>query len=493
MISTTNFQFFQSLLTKLFSDFTNGALLDNEGNPIHIKYLHLGDISTLPLAVRTSDQYLQLKDGDMALVNDPNSGSIDIFSMTLVLAIEINLKNKKKTKLFITTRVPLKPKIKFTTNNDSLIIPPSPLAQNWILNDELITAISQHPHCPQDFISRLRPEIEHLTKQAKTFKTLFSILPFDFNKKFLTQYFDKTKELILDELVNQFQYTEVSHTFNIDPDIQVKLKLEHNKNGLNFNFTGTKASADFGIPDIMTLGACKGALLSFLNPNLPINAGLLSCSEITVPKKSFVNDSTKSSYWAQAEGTSQIANLVTQSLWALKENKKPQDFPIHGVSQCSLQLNFGGSKVHFYDSLEGGTAASPYANGANALNIWKKDHLKPSIEQIESKFPIRIKNVSLRTKSFGAGKFSGGLGSTKVYELLEPADLKWINTQINYHPQGGSGGKHAVGSDITILSKDNKKTSLKAYGEMKLQKGDIIMAHSPGGGGYGEQVLDDEE
>lgn len=81
------------------------------------------------------------------------------------------------------------------------------------------------------------------------------------------------------------------------------------------------------------------------------------------------------------------------------------------------------------------------------------------------------------------------MGSSKVYEVLEPAQLKWLISQSKHHPKGGSGGRHAIGSEIIIIrSKDKKKERLPYFGEISLLPHDVIIVHSPGGGGFGEEI-----
>ena len=100
-------------------------------------------------------------------------------------------------------------------------------------------------------------------------------------------------------------------------------------------------------------------------------------------------------------------------------------------------------------------------------------------------YPYRIVEFSLRTDSAGAGKFRGGLGFRKCYEILAPCELQAMFDRVKCPPWGVCGGREAQpGRIILIKSSGEERVILKSKAH-PLEAGDRIIVETGGGGGYG--------
>jgi N-methylhydantoinase B len=108
------------------------------------------------------------------------------------------------------------------------------------------------------------------------------------------------------------------------------------------------------------------------------------------------------------------------------------------------------------------------------------------LELQETLLPFRIKSFSLRADSGGAGKFRGGLGFSKEYQILEPCLLQTNLDRTKYPPWGALGGKPAMPGRVVVKHKDSGKVELmcKAKG-YPLEPGDVVVLETGGGGGSG--------
>jgi N-methylhydantoinase B len=107
------------------------------------------------------------------------------------------------------------------------------------------------------------------------------------------------------------------------------------------------------------------------------------------------------------------------------------------------------------------------------------------VELQESMYPYRVAEFSLREDSAGAGKFRGGLGFRKKYQLLGPCDLQAQFDRVKYPPWGVQGGKPARSGQITVLKKSGEKEIIYKSKAYPLEAGDTIIVETGGGGGYG--------
>ena len=116
-------------------------------------------------------------------------------------------------------------------------------------------------------------------------------------------------------------------------------------------------------------------------------------------------------------------------------------------------------------------------------------------EVLESAFPLMITKYELQQDSGGPGKFRGGLGVTREYELRCPQfELSIHSNRHDYPPEGIFEGLHGGASSFRFSRGeelleapaylDQARSYTKASG-IKLQRGQRIVVTSPGGGGYG--------
>jgi N-methylhydantoinase B len=106
--------------------------------------------------------------------------------------------------------------------------------------------------------------------------------------------------------------------------------------------------------------------------------------------------------------------------------------------------------------------------------------LNTPVEALESEFPFRVRELSLRHGSGGAGRHSGGDGIVREIEALTPMSFSLITERRRHPPQGRDGGED--GAPGRNLRNDEELPS-KTEGE--LQPGDTIRLETPGGGGHG--------
>lgn len=99
-----------------------------------------------------------------------------------------------------------------------------------------------------------------------------------------------------------------------------------------------------------------------------------------------------------------------------------------------------------------------------------------------------VRRYGMRPDTGGPGKFRGGCGVYRDYELETPARLYlWFERSVT--PAWGLfGGGQAVGPDVTINpGRPDERHLLKANG-VELSAGDVVRVETGGGGGYGAAV-----
>ena len=104
---------------------------------------------------------------------------------------------------------------------------------------------------------------------------------------------------------------------------------------------------------------------------------------------------------------------------------------------------------------------------------------------LEARYPIRIKSFTIRHGSGGDGKYHGGDGITREIEFLEPLHVSLLTGRRNYAPYGLLGGEPGL-KGLNILKRAGQEgEELPWAAAFKVERGDILIIKTPGGGGYG--------
>ena len=146
-----------------------------------------------------------------------------------------------------------------------------------------------------------------------------------------------------------------------------------------------------------------------------------------------------------------------------------------------------GTLFDCHDSGHGGWGACATHDGAGPFRTMAHGDTRIiPVELQESMYPYRIVEFSLRPDSGGAGKFRGGLGFRKRYEILGRCDLQAMFDRVKYPPWGVHGGQEGESGRITVVKKSGESEIIYKSKAYPLEPGDAIIVETGGGGGYGE-------
>jgi 5-oxoprolinase (ATP-hydrolysing) len=109
-------------------------------------------------------------------------------------------------------------------------------------------------------------------------------------------------------------------------------------------------------------------------------------------------------------------------------------------------------------------------------------------EVLEHRYPVRVREFSVRRGSGGAGRHRGGDGIVRRIEFLRPLEVSLLTERRGSYPpfgvQGGEPGALGVNS-LRRAGSDNEET-LPAKVQFTVQAGDVLTIETPGGGGWGK-------
>jgi N-methylhydantoinase B len=243
---------------------------------------------------------------------------------------------------------------------------------------------------------------------------------------------------------------------------------------LLLDFSGTEAQVDGNLncPLSVTKSAAFFAVRVLTDPEAPPSAGAHRPIEVHAPVGSLLNAEFPAAVAAgNVETSSRVADLVIAALAGAR--------PVQAQGQGTMNnLTLANEHFTYYETLGGGQGACPEADGPSAIHVAMSNTLNTPIEALETEFPLRVRELSLRRGSGGDGEQRGGEGIVREIEALAPMRFTLLTERRRHAPRGrGGGGDGAPGRNL----RNGEALPSKAEGE--LGAGDRLRLETPGGGG----------
>lgn len=454
------------------------ALIASDGQCLWLKTDWALDGTTLPHAAHIAHTFFNLKKGDLVLLNDPYSGGTWLSDLTFVTAFKVGTED-----VLLARRLRLKPR-RWAEKIDleGVRIPPTPLMHNDELNLEVLKAIRNHPLANENLEAVVLAEVEKIQKLATHLGWVLAnagIIP---NKKWIKDFSAVARDAFARKL-KEVSYGESTVEWPLSDGGRVRLRLEVKDDHVFFDFTGTTNATRLALTDPLTLSACVGTLAHAIGLPQPWITGMIQNFALQAPTGSIVHAKYPApTVLGCTEGANLISVLVMK---ALGQIDKQHVQGASGVSTCPIEIDFN-KNLKFFDQTPAGLGARLGQRGRNGYSVLRSFTFYENIEHVEKTFPLIVRTLSFRQGSQGPGKFMGGMGITKQFEVLQTCTLRWNWLTQNLKAEGADGGKSAAAAELQILrSGQAEREEMGASGEVTLQPHDQIILHSAGGGGFG--------
>lgn len=145
----------------------------------------------------------------------------------------------------------------------------------------------------------------------------------------------------------------------------------------------------------------------------------------------------------------------------------------------------------YYETIAGGSGAGEGWNGASGVHTHMTNTRITDAEVFERRYPVILREFSIREGSGGAGKFRGGDGVIRDIEFRIPVQVSILSERRVFHPYGLNGGQDAECGVNTWMRKDEaaeagvRVINLGGKNTAKMKPGERIIINTPGGGGWG--------
>ncbi|KAL1311855.1 hypothetical protein AAFC00_001929 [Neodothiora populina] len=291
-----------------------------------------------------------------------------------------------------------------------------------------------------------------------------------------------------------FQTTET-----MDNSSTISLAITIRDDGsATFDFTGTTPElySNMNAPTSITYSGIIYCLRSMIGSDIPLNQGCLAPIEIILPKGCFLNPSPHAAVCA---GNTQTSQRVVDTI--LKA------FEFCAASQgCMNCLGFfgGGNALPsgqdtgfayaIGETICGGAGAGPSWQGASGVHTHMTNTRITDAEVLEKRYPVLLREFSIRKGSGGKGLFDGGDGVIRDYECRAPLHFSVITgsrTRRPYGMAGGEQGENGANYWVRKLPDGGERwINIGQKSMVGMQTEDRCVIYTPSGGGWGTPVGD---
>ena len=336
---------------------------------------------------------------------------------------------------------------------------------------------------------------------------------------------------LLKDVSKRFEGQDLSAIDYMDDGSPIKLKItiDAEKGEAVFDFAGTgpevygkspgcircivtnKTPGNTNAPQAVTYSAIIYCLRCLISEDIPLNQGCLKPIKVLIPPKSFLSPSDKAAVVGGNVLTSQrVTDVILKAFQACAASQ----------GDCNnLTFGFGGNiegekeikGFGYYETIAGGSGAGRYWDGTNGVHTHMTNTRITDAEVFERRYPVLLREFSLRAGSGGAGKHRGGDGVIRDIEFRIPVQVSILSERRVYHPYGLAGGEDAqCGLNIWVrkvetsnpersdkmLNGSNEKLDDAVLEERRInlggkntaamKAGERIIICTPGGGGWGK-------
>ncbi|CAK7245924.1 MAG: hypothetical protein STHCBS139747_007529 [Sporothrix thermara] len=385
--------------------------------------------------------------------------------------------------------------------------------------------------CLADNINDLKAQVSANQKGISLIETLFEEYGEDTVDLYMRAIQDNAASCVralLKKVSKRFEGHDLSAVDYMDDGSPIRLRvtIDADKGEAVFDFAGTgpEVYGNINAPEAVTYSAIIYCLRCLVSEDIPLNQGCLRPVTVKIPPKSLLSPSDRAAVVGGNVLTSQrVTDVIFKAFEACAASQ----------GDCNnLTFGFGGNVAGsdavkgfgYYETIAGGSGAGPTWDGTSGVHTHMTNTRITDSEVFERRYPVLLREFSLRAGSGGSGQHRGGDGVVRDIEFRMPLQVSILSERRVYQPYGLAGGEpgqcglnlwvrrvekaswevalkrlesgsgaDATGTSGTEAEMEEREINLGAKNSAAMSKGDRIIVCTPGGGGWGpagkEKVL----
>jgi N-methylhydantoinase B/oxoprolinase/acetone carboxylase alpha subunit len=477
------------------------AVYDRDGRTIaqgdHMP-VHLG---AMPLSVRAAIEHVPMEPGDIVVLNDPFRGGTHLPDITLVAPVFLGRRHREPT-FYVANRAhhsdvggmtPGSMPLAREVYQEGLIIPPIKLARRGQIVADVLSLILANVRTPDEREGDLTAQIAANRVADARLRHIIAKYGRARSERYAAALQDYTERVLratiaaIPDGVYTFEDQLDDDGFNNGP-ISIRVAIRIAGDGAEVDFTGSDPQTTGGVNAnfAITLSATLYGFRCLVEDDVLYNDGIARAVRVIAPPGTIVNASRPS---AVAGGNVETSQRITDVILGALAQALPGRIP--AASQGTMNnVTLGGVDPRsgrpfaYYETIGGGMGARPGLDGISGVHTHMSNTRNTPVEALEHYLPVRLHRYGLRPGSGGAGKWRGGDGIVREYEMLTETAVTVLSDRRRGAPYGAQGGCPGRCGVNTVIGSDGPR-QIGGKASLTLAAGDRLRIETPGGGGFG--------
>ena len=271
---------------------------------------------------------------------------------------------------------------------------------------------------------------------------------------------------------------DCSFQYPLDSGAAIKVAVSVDKTARKavIDFTGTSPQdrQNYNAPRSICRAVVLYVFRTLVGADIPMNEGCLKPLDIRIPEGSMINPRYPA---AVISGNTEVSQAIADTLYGALG-------VIAGSQGTMNNFVYGNEEYQNYETIGGGTGAGPDFCGASAVHSHMTNTRMTDPEVLETRFPVRVEEFAIRRGSGGQGLYAGGDGITRKLKFLESMTVTVLSSHRKTAPAGAQGGDDGKTGHNSIERQNGSRDILEGNDASMMQKGDVFVMQTPGGGGY---------
>ncbi len=472
------------------------AVLDSGGrllvNAPHIP-VHLG---SLGICARLTMAHTPLGPGDVILVNHPKYGGSHLPDLTLLCGAFTDdgrligyVINRAHHAEIGGKRPGSMPPEARCLAEEGVVFAPTYLARSgkvrWEQIRELLTSGPFPSRAPRENLSDLNAALSSLLSGVAALQQMareYGLARMQANASALQDNAARTLAAALQGL--EGRSFEAEERMDDGSAIQVKIRVEAGKMEIDLSDSAPVHPGNLNANIAIVYSAVIYVLRLLAGRNIPLNEGLMQHVRIRLGTDTFLHpdfsDDPEVCPAVVGGNIETSQRLVDTLLKAL------------GLSACSQgtmnNFLFGNDSFGYYETIGGGVGAGPGFNGRSGVHQHMTNTRITDPEEMERRYPVRLRQFALRKNSGGDGRWRGGDGLIREVEFLAPVEVTVLTQHRKEMPYGMAGGDPGLCGRQVFIRPGSETEELRGIDSRSAQPGDRVVVYTPGGGGWGAKL-----
>ena len=385
---------------------------------------------------------------------------------------------------------------------EGLVIPPVKYYIRGQVNRDIEQLIAANSRTPVETLGDLRGQVAACRVGAQRVEDLCA----RFGRETVTAGFKELMDRVVERLREALKaLPDGTHEaegvldhdgVNFDRSYRVHVRVSKQGGEVLFDFSGSdeQAQGPANVVSGLIKNTCYFALMAMTDANLPFNHGFVEVVQTRFREGTIVcpRPGAPVSYYVQLAYLT--SDVVLKALGEFCPEKAVGSAGGCGAIRILGTAPNSGKRWTLMELLNTALGATGSRDGISLIHgLLGVGQFRPGpIEIHETEFPVRITRFDVRADSGGPGKFRGGLGCTREYELLEQAMVPVLgkgNRRSKVPPWGVFGGHPARVGGVSVNGVEVPENVREAH----VKPGDVVRIDMNAGGGYGNPLDRDPE